>query len=207
MSWYYNYYLGYIDKKDGKIYPLGLFDNKGKIHPVFSRSRTFASDFFEDFSVVEWSKVSQELVKTFYLNENDNDFPSEGNNREYVNRYAMSYLPLSDLTCKSFIKSGFCLIKDIEAYLSDQQDDWGAAEDLKYNMLSSEAFAIRASAEAKGYKGEGSDEDDEYHSCAEYAYFSFPDYYCKEYEAFLLRQAASAYEDYDYEIVILKTEG
>ena len=63
MSYYYNYYVGY--KKDGKIYPWGPYNANGKLEPMVSRSRSFASDLHEEFYAVSDKEVSEELRKEF----------------------------------------------------------------------------------------------------------------------------------------------
>ena len=47
MSYYYNYYLGYV--KDGRVFSLGPFDYSGKLKALLSRSRSFASDLHDRF--------------------------------------------------------------------------------------------------------------------------------------------------------------
>ena len=67
MSWYYDYYLGYRDIINRKIYPLGVFDDKQIIHPVLTRSKSFASSLYENFDPIKTSEISEELLSVLRL--------------------------------------------------------------------------------------------------------------------------------------------
>ncbi len=62
MSWYVSYYIGYRTK-DGKIYPLVPFDSFGKLKSILTRSRSFASDLWDDFRSVSLKDTTDELRK------------------------------------------------------------------------------------------------------------------------------------------------
>ena len=199
MSYYYNYYLGY--KKDGKIYPLGPYDVSGTLHNVISRSRSFASNLHEDFFLVKEDEVSDKLRDAFqYTN-----FNNEKQMRQ------LKVLPLSMLPNDNYIRSGYFLIEDIKNYLENGYD----AEGLFYERIEPTVYAMMLKNElAIGKMPERFDDEGnafENHSTAEYSFFSYPDYYSKEYEAFLINQTAKMFEYSDIlkdaKIVVLETEG
>lgn len=202
MSYYYNYYLGYKDKEDGLFYPLGPFDNNGKINCVFYKSRSYASDLHEDFYNMKEEDYSEQLKNVFSFEDYEKKIVYED----------LAYLPLSELPSSDYIKKGYFLIKDVERYLEDENRLYNM--DIFYDHIDSELYSLMLKNElsigprTQEYDCEG--EPLEQHSCADYVYFAYPDYLSKEYECHLLNNAASIYEDITYkgkEIVVLKTEG
>lgn len=197
MSYYYNYYIGY--KKDNKIYPLGPYDALGNLRCTFYKSQSFASDLYEDFYEIADEQVSDELKKEF-----EHDLAED--------RYCvkLSILPYTDLPEGSYIKSGYFLITDVEAYLQNHDSC-----DLFYEYLSPEIYAAKSANEIKfgppkkkiNQFGEPYYE----HSAADYMWFTYADYNCKEYEVFKLKQMCSILEDYTNfqkeNMVILLTQG
>lgn len=196
MSWYYNYTIGY--KKEGKIYPLGPFDNKGKLCDVVSKSRSFASDLYESFVEVGEEMISDELRKQFEYE----DFDGEKKIQVY-------YMPYIALPKGDYIKKGYFLISDIEEY-EKSHDTY----DLFYDYMTPEIYLKRLTNELKFGKPaiikdcEGVQTEI---SCANYAYYAYPDYLCKEYEVSVIREAAHILNsEYDYaveELVVLMTQG
>ena len=205
MSWYTTYYLAY-QKADGKVYPLGPFDNNGNYHSVRSTSRSFTTDLKEMFHVLDEEKCSDELANAIfskYNTECDYDDLSDWEKR-------LEYLPLSDLPKDSYIKSGYYLIDDIKEYERGELDE----SDLFYESMTPHEYCLRLANEMLLGKPENKKdcegEEIEAHSCADYAFFSYPDYTSKEYEAFLLRVFADVFEyslGEDEKIVVVKTEG
>ena len=100
MSYYYTYYIGYRTK--GKIYPLGPYDCFGTLRPVLNRSRSFASDLYEEFSPVKEPEISEELRK---------EFESEDWNGNKV--VPVKYLNIKDLPTGEYIKKGYVLISEV----------------------------------------------------------------------------------------------
>lgn len=205
MSWYYNYYLGY--KKDGKIYPLGLFDGDGKIHNVFSRSRSFASHLWEKFRPIKDDEITDELKKAFpYEFEADDD-------NSCFRAPRMEVLPESELPNSDFVKSGYFLIDDVVQYRESGND----SEGLFYDRLSPEVYAARLpidmkkSTKPKRRAVSYEEDEGEEHLATDYMYFCYPDYDCVEYESHMIKLAANSYEYAevlkDAEIVILLTQG
>lgn len=196
MSYYYDYYIGY--KKDGKLYPWGIYDAEGKIHPVLSRSRSFASDLHETFINVSPAMVSDKLRS---------DFGSTDWNGEKV--VDVRYLPVDDLPRGSYIKTGYFLIKDVNAY--EQDYDWFEGFG---RPLSPQIYAVLLDKELKFGKNQPQKDDEGFEytepNASDYMFYCYPDYDCKEYEVFLLRETLEAMWSHklkDVDWVILETEG
>lgn len=199
MSYYYNYYLGY--KKENKFYPLGPYDANGKLHEVICKSRSFASDLHEDFWHLKDEEMSEELKKAFSYETGSGE----------IQYQKVKYLPFKLLPSDNFVKSGYYLIKDIDEYIKSNGD----TEDLFYEKLDSTVYAMKLKneialgKESTKYDCEG--EELENYSASDYAFFAYPDYNSKEFEAFIIRQAANMFEFSellkDAEIVVLETEG
>ena len=209
MSYYYTYYLGFMDKRTKKVYPLGPYDLHGRYHPVFSRSRSFASDLHERFCPLSCERVSAKLRKVFEYKEygiGDTVMPS------------IKYALLDELPNGSFVKRGYFLTEEIEQYLKDyaKEEDIDADEYFHVN-IPVELYAERLKNEiALGpppAKQDCEGELLEQYSVRDFALFVYPDYTSEEYEAHLLRQAAKPYM-YSVqelrngaEVVVLETEG
>ena len=198
MSYYYNYFLGYI--KDNKVYPLGPFDNKGKIHAIISRSRSFASDLHDDFLPIDEELLSDELKEQFQYKNYNGDIVTEH----------IKCLPIDKLGNDNYIKSGYFLIEDIEEYQKDKN-----TEDIFYEAMTPELYAMKMKNElAFGTPKEKFDAEEnplDVHSCSEYAYFAYPNYLSREYEVSRIKDYASIFEYADViedaELVALETEG
>lgn len=198
MSYYYNYMLGY--EQDGKIHFLGPYDNAGNLREVLSISRSFASDLHKMFDVLSEDRMDQSMRDYFSYTDSCGEKEME----------TVKYLYLSDLPSGSFIKNGYFLISDINAYHKDHD-----TLDLFYDTMTAEEYAARLQTElALGRPPKPDDEDEEpIRSVRDYMYFSYPDYYCEEYEATVLRTVADILHPYtykdpaDYRIVVLETEG
>ena len=199
MSYYYNYCLGYL--KNGKVYPLGPFDAKGKIYYVLSRSRSFASNLHEDFYDLPKNMYSNELKKTFQYETWDGE--TEVND--------LRYIQISELGSTNFIKTGYFLISDVEKYEKNDGDDY----DLFWDNLSPAIYAAKLENELKF--GAPKEQTDDYgekytpHSVADYMFYVYPDYNCREYETFLIKKQVEIYEVATLlegaEVVVLLTEG
>lgn len=180
MSWYRSYYLGKIE--DGKIFPLGLYDNNRNIYPVFTKSRSFASELYEDFSEIPDDMISDSLRK---------DFPEYSSDKEL--RQYFEYLEAEKLGSAEFTKRGYFLISDIEEYQKT-----GDSEDLFYDYIDENLYGLRLANELKF--GEPKPVKDEFgeeytpHACKDYAYFAYNDYNSREYEVALLKNAIETYE-------------
>ena len=201
MSYYYNYYIGFI--KNGKIYPLGPYDHRGELSPALSRSASSASDLHESFQFVAENQISDELRKAFEYEEYN------GNKVMRV-----KYLPLKELPSGSFIKTGYFLIENVNRY---EKDDDFNAEDLAWDSVDPVTYAAMMKNEIvfgqPKPKLDIEGNELEVHSASEYMYYAYPDYRSEEYEAHIIRQFADALEFYDkeeqcfVELVVLETEG
>ena len=198
MSYYYSYYIGY--KKDGKIYPWGPYNAKGKLEPVISRSRSFASSLYENFHLVREKQVSEELRKEF---EYEDDWTE-------TKQIDVKYLLEKELPTGSYIKTGYFLIKDVEAYKNNKYNFEGF-----FDVVSPEIYAAKLQHEmifGKNQPKVDVEEGYEYTepNASDYMYYAYPDYNTEEYESFILRQAIDALRDYsmeNVEYVVLEIEG
>lgn len=198
MSYYYNYCIGY--KKDGKLYPWGPYNADGKLEPMISHSRSFASNLHEEFHVVAEKEISDELRKEF-----------EYEDWNGVKHLDVKYLSEKDLPTGSYIKRGYFLIKDVEAYENDECDNFEGF----YDVISPEIYVAKLQYEMRFGKNQPKVDDEGYEytepNASDYMYYAYPDYRTKEYESFILRQLIEALRDYrfdnDVEYVVLETEG
>lgn len=202
MSWYTNYTLGYISKEDSLIHPLGPFNSKGKLLNIICTSASFTTDLKDSFRPVGEIEVSDDFMKQIcYYKEPDNTPKQKILSDNYV-----GICKLSDLPTGEYIKSNYYLISDVSQYMRDKDD-----LDLFYDYLTPVEYAERLKIESTiGFHPTLDEEGNPTsRSIAEYMYFSYPDYHCKEYEASILRYAASIYEfEKDVkEVVVIKTEG
>ena len=193
MSYFYNYFMGKM--KDGLIYPLGPFDENGKAYSILTRSRSFASHLHDDFIPMTRNMMSDELKKAnicYAIDESDQQF-----------MYSNKYLPYKDLPSSDFIKTGYFLISDIQAYESNGHND----DDIFWDHLTPTVYAAKLVNELKF----GKNEEDE-NSIKDYTYFAYPDADSMEYESFLITCAFVSYIDNHYDtdvnsLVVIENEG
>lgn len=221
MSYYYTYYLGYEDK-EGKVYPLGPYDYYKHLCPVLCKSRSFASLLYKNFRPIEKENASKELKKEF-------SYEFEDDEKDESKYCSIKKLDVDSLPKKSFIKSGYYLIKDVKIYENYLENDNVELPDgifeekitpiVYTNMLTNELLLNQGSqiisvvGEDNGEENEdntdnGMDLLEPQYSAGDYMYYSFPDFASEEYEAHLLREAAESFDRYDgKKLVILLIEG
>lgn len=198
MSYYYNYYIGY--ELEGKIYPFGPYNSKGRLCPVISRSSSFASDLHRYFNLVSEDQISKELRDEFeYTLYNDEK-----------SRCEVKYLPVRELPVGSPIKRGYFLIDEVQHYEREQDSE------VFSDCLSPTIYAVKyqhqlrfgrnvEEEDAEGFKFKEPDASD-------YMYYAYEDTSTEEWEASKLWDAAEMLNDYDSlpkgaKIVILEDEG
>ena len=210
MSWYVDYYVGYRDK-DGKIYPLAPFDAFGNLHPIITKSRSFASDLWEKFTRVTLDETTDELKKHFP----DGDIYSwETDEKEEQSPWCF-WLDPEDLPKGSYFKKGYFLQEDIAQYersLTDNNVYFGGF----YEMLTPAEYARKMESELKfgipEPKKDCEGNEFEVHSCGEYSFYIYPDYESAEYEASAIRDILDMFEYYsdlpeEIKLVVLQTNG
>lgn len=198
MSYYYQYYLGYI--KDNKIYPYGPFMFDGRIKPIIEKSRSFASNLYQDFSVIKNEQISDELRTLF-----------EYENYQGEKKIEVKYLPINELPSTDYIKKGYFPIENVQIWEESEYDDFF------YDMISPLIYAEKLKKEVTFGKNQPKKdiEGEEYTelNASDYMYYAAPQYNSKEYESFLLSQAVDSMYDYEFfsdenvKMVILETEG
>lgn len=197
MSYYYCYTIGIMDKED-KIKPFGPYDANGNLKYIIEKSCSFASDLHEDFYKVKEEQITDELRKQFSYKEWDGKEKLE-----------VKYLPIENLTTKSYLKKGYFLIDDVQAW------EQGGDDSLFCNMITPEVYAEKMRNELTF--GKNQPKKDEYGNkytepnASDYMYYVAIDYNSKEYEAEQLRNAAVILENYDIpegsKLVALEVEG
>ena len=196
MSYYHSYFLGYM--KNDKIYPYGPFDFRGRMKPIIEKSRSFASDLHNDFWIVQDNQITDELREQFEYEDWQGRFTN------------VRYLPVEDLPSDDYIKKGYFLIEDVQAWETEGDDS------LFYHMISPTIYAEKMRNELIFGKNQPKKdiEGNEYTepNASDYVYYAAPWYNSREYEAHLLQEAAGAMYDYDFfnddvKMVILETEG
>lgn len=207
MSWYTLVFIGIMDKNN-KIKPWGPYDASGNLRPIFCHSRSFTSDLKDAFYRIEKENLTDELCKAFpYETGQDSD----SQNQEVYSYFG--YLPITELPTGSYIKHGYCKISDINSYesISDKY-----LSEYFQDALSTVEYLRKLENEIKFGTPKPKIDEDGYEytepSCAEYSYYSWPDYNCQEYESYLIREAYEMLEDYHmldqgYTFVAIKTEG
>lgn len=165
MSQYFLYYLGY--KKGDKIYPYGPYTAEGKLKPISSRSRSFASHLYEDFWRVQEENISDELRKDF---EYENDFTGKMEMSK-----ELRWMPIKDIpTSSEFLKAGYFLLDEVMDYERDKENlapQWCFSECLTPTAYA--ALVTSNPAEAK-----------------KYTYYAYMDTWSDEYDAFIIRNMA-----------------
>lgn len=174
----------------------------GDLCAAICRSRSFASDLHNMFSPVPRKEASDELLKQFEYNYSENSCSE------------VKALPLSELPSSEYIKHGYFLIKDVQAYETrDESDCWF---DGFYEYLTPSVYAAMVQNEAKfGRPEEKTDVEgvkNQPRSASDYMFYSYADYYCREYEAHIIKKVAYILSDYahlpkDAELYVIETEG
>ena len=187
MSWYYTYYVGF--EREGKIYPFGPYTVEGKLRPVISRSRSFASDLHNRFYDISKEKVSEEFRNEFLKY-------SEGDEEELRDLSLLSYLPIDELPKGDYIKRGYFLTDEVEKYEEDPSNAYMTPpiSPVVYAKKMEKEFRFGPN---KPKKDEFGDEHIE-PNASDYTYYAYPDYECEEYEAERIRNVAYSLYNYDY---------
>ena len=208
MSWYVDYYLGY-KTKEGKIYPLGIFDSFGEIHPILTKSRSFASNLWEQFQQVSLEETTDELRKYFY-NGNPYSYEEESDEDRKKQQVWCFWLDIDNLPKGDGIKRGYFLQEEISRF-----ERTGDDSDLFWLYLTPEEYVRKMEAELKfgipKPKTDCEGNEIEEHSCGEYSYYIVEDYCSAEYEATCIRRALDVYEfakiPKGSKFVVLETHG
>lgn len=183
MSWVYEYFCVYKNKKENKLYFLGPYNHKGEIMEVISRSRSFASDLYEFFDkTVDMpmysDKMLSDLQRMWGL---DDEEMQDKINNDKIDWRLISYRSLDELpTDTNYIKEGYFLNEDIAEY--EKEHDY---ESMRYSLSASEYTRMMQNELKFGKPGEKiNDWGEKYipHSCEDYSFYRYPDYGSIEYE-------------------------
>lgn len=209
MSYYYCYRLGY--KKDEKLYPLFPFSADGRWKDAICHSRSYDTKLHEDFNSTSVEMLSDEMKQMICKDYLDPDVSNEDRIKEVVPY--IKWLPLKELPKGDYIKRGYFLISDVETYERRMEQDGWCDADIFYDTLSVTVYNSRLKNAMM--LGDDAVKDEEgnivEHAVRDYMYYVYPDYNCKEYDAFILRTIAESCEYFDYknggEIVVIDWEG
>lgn len=199
MSTYqYAYYLGY--KKDNQIYPLGPFNEAGKLKPIINRSYDTLHRFDCEIAEVTDSEFSEELYQEF---ECDGD--KRKNKRYHV---PLKKIMLKDLPEGNFISRGFFPVNEVNDY---EKSD--GTKHCFYDHKTPSVYAELLKNEIQlGKKTREYDEYEQtnYHYATDYMFYAYPDYSSKYYESFLIKMFVDVLrfneEILEKDIVILEQE-
>lgn len=189
MSTYYYFYIGLRDNKTNDVTILGPYDNNGKLHEITWRTGSYISDLHDEFWQVEVEHIEEKYREKFSES-------SWSDDDKRISR--LYYKDINDLPKGSYIKSGYFLIKDVLAY----QEGESSTDELFYENLTPLAYSAKVTNELTFGPPKKTTDDygNEYtpYSAADYMWFCYPDYLCKEYEAYLFREALEMlYDTYD----------
>ena len=198
MSYYYQYYIGVQDKHSGIIKPFAPYDANGNLHAIIERSRSFASNLYQDFYAVPEDKISEELRKEF-----------EYEDYTGTKKVDVKYLPYEELGNSDYIVKGYFPIEDVQAW------EQGGDDTVFYNVIDAHRYAELLKKELMFGKNKTEKDEDGYEytplNASDYIYDAIPNYNSKEYEIAMIKQFVDSCIDYDiskdYNIVILETEG
>ena len=214
MSEYINYYICKQNKNTKLIYPLGPFDDKGEFKCVIWKSRSFYTDLVDLFVPIPKELLTNELTKKLYKLSLKEYFDGKDDIFDENDYYKMHYCQLDRLASTNFIRSGYFLIDDIKQYEKTQED--GYEFDGFYECLSPQLYCELLKSEntsklkRKAKKDIEGNEFDIYYA-SDYAFYMYPDYHSKEYEAFILNEVADilmpSYERDVYDVVVVFTRG
>ena len=198
MSTYHCYRIGYLH--EGKLYPLGPYDAFGNMKEALEKSRSFASELYEDFNYVPKEMVSDELRAVYEYK----DYKGEKTMPD-----SLSYMKISELPKGSFIKKGYFLIEEVKLYESDDEALYfdGFSEMISPTVYTAMAQNEKMFGKPTPEKNEF-DEEIPVYSASDYMYYAYPDYKSKEYEAMILRTFAESLDSYSklpkgYELVAI----
>ena len=181
MSYYYTYYAGY--KKNGKIYIMVPYDDKGNLHALLVRSRSFASDLHHQFCKINEDEITDSLRDQF----SESDYKGEI-------QVPVKILPFDDLPSGDFLRSGYVPISQVEEYETDgkQYADF-------YDILSPTVYAAKVNNQIKFMKKPDTinefGEIERDFDAADYMFYVWADRDCPEYEAFIIRSGMDSFVD------------
>lgn len=164
------------------------------------------------FSYIKLDAASEELK---------NEFEFEDWNEK---RCSLKILEADRMPSNDFIKKGYFLIEDVKKYENDPNIILDEEENVFEDYLTPTVYANMLNNEILLGQSGGveflnlfdDEENDEEeleikHSVGEYMFYIYPDYYCEEYESFVIKQAIKNFElqleSSDDKIVVLLIEG
>jgi len=181
MSTSYSFYIGYTEEGSKVIHPYGPFNNFNKLYPIFTKSRSFISDIYTEFSKTDIDELDDKLKEEFTYH---SDLTDKIENNLY-------YLDIDNLPSSDFMKDGYFPVEDIASYFEERESEY---DEFYYSdKISSESYSIQLEVAVK------SDNKETIERLKGYTYFRYPDFNCIEYDSFLIKKSFSEW-DIKYEL-------
>ena len=119
MSMYYTYYLGYWDD-DGKIVPLGPYDDEGNLHELFSYNYHTDISIHEGFDKISFEHLSEKFIQ---MVRSDYDFDKDEEIEDLWRNTWWGYMDFKDVvggifSIQQFIKTGYWETDELLEFLS-----------------------------------------------------------------------------------------
>lgn len=180
VSWYYQYFATYRNKKENKLYFLGPYNHEGQVMEIINRSRSFASDLYEYFEKpVDKSMYSDRMLSDLQKMWGFSD--EEMLKDDDIAWKLISYCALDDLPKNTdYMKEGYFLNDNIKCY--EEEHD---SECMGHPLTPAEYTRMLQNEMKFGKPGEKINEWGEKYtpySCEDYSFYRYPDYLSMEYE-------------------------
>ena len=193
MSTYYYFYVGYIDNKTNKVHPMGPFDDYGKLKEIFYRTGSSISNMVDAFESVNFDDIDEKYQEKF-------SNPSWNDENKRTSTLRMQYI--DQLPSSDFIKSGYFLVKDVNEFLKDKENNTYDFDGF-YEKVDPILYAEMVKKEIMFGKPKPEKDEEGYeipvYSASDYMWFSYPDYWCEEYESFMCKNAYHIlYDSFDF---------
>ncbi|MBR6289316.1 MAG: hypothetical protein IKR19_08275 [Acholeplasmatales bacterium] len=161
--------------KDEKVHLYGPYDRFGNLQSIFTRSGSFASQLYRDFKKVQVDKIGDDILKPF---EKIYDLEEHLDPKDLD----LKYLYVKDLPNTNFIKSRYVHMEDAKSYIEQTKnnDIVDIDEIYMHNVYTLEEYGLELN------KALNNDNTDKIQELKEYVFFSYPDYFSKEYESFMI---------------------
>jgi len=183
MGYWHNIYLGY--SKDGKVFPLGPYDAKGRIYPIYTYRHIWAGenrlhDQMEHVLPTD-QEVSDELrnVLAYETYEGKTIYPD------------MRMIALDNLPALPIMSSGYVPIAQVEGY-----ESFGGDPDF-YPVYTPMIYAEKLRGEMNGIPAQPVEGEDEAprESMRDFMFYQWVDRNTLAYDIHKVREVARVFED------------
>ena len=145
MSTYYTFYIA-EKQPDDKFGYKGLYDGKGNIRPVISRSRSFIdSDDIHCYDTVTEDRLSDEFRKALFGPEEDTE-----DKKWYPNMYLIPFSTISSIGSSGGLKRGYTDLETLDIVTKNNYDPEIISEHI-YKLASPDFIAELSPEERAKY--------------------------------------------------------